>query len=161
MSQCDIPNSWLTTIITGIPKNGKSADKVENYCIIALESCLLKALTLIIHKKLSTVVERAQILPPSQNGFHEIFHVSNNVFVLCSLIDKSLSAQETLYIAFVDIKNASPSTNHSSSWLKLHHFGLTGCFFDWIQKLYAHMKYITCMMDSGQRNSVLSQGSHW
>jgi len=27
-------------------------------------------------------------------------------------------------------------------WLKLHHFGLTGRFFDWIRKLYAHMKYI-------------------
>ncbi|PPQ69330.1 hypothetical protein CVT26_002562 [Gymnopilus dilepis] len=138
----EMPQSWLKTLITAVPKKGKTADKVQNYRTVALESCLLKALTLIIHKRLTVVIESAGIIPPTQNGFRENHRVTNNAFLLRSLIDTATQNGDTLYVAFVDISNAFPSANHDSLWLKLNSYGLTGRYFDWIRMLYKRMTYI-------------------
>ncbi|CAA7257317.1 unnamed protein product [Cyclocybe aegerita] len=145
------PHYWLLTLIIGAPKHGKTAEDVKNYCAIALESCLLKALTFIIHTKFCKALNSTSIIPPSQNGFWKNCHTNNNAFVLWTLIDKAASKGKTLDIAFVDISNAFPSTSHSSLWLKLEAYGLTGQYFDWIQMLYSQMTYIIA------HNGIVSQ----
>ncbi|KAJ3502171.1 hypothetical protein NLJ89_g9010 [Agrocybe chaxingu] len=136
------PRYWLLTHIIGAPKRGKSAEDVRNYRAIALESCLLKALTFIIHTKFSKALDRAGIIPPTQNGFRKDCRTNNNSFILRSIIDKVTAEGDSLYVAFVDISNAFPSTNHSSLWVKLDSYGLTGQYFDWIRMLYSQMTYV-------------------
>lgn len=48
----DVPLIWLTTRIVGILKKDKPRDKADSYRTVGLESCLLKLLTLLVHKRL-------------------------------------------------------------------------------------------------------------
>jgi len=67
----DAPDAWLTTIIIGILKIGKPANNPESYCLVGLESCLLKMVTLLIAKRIHNWVQENDLLPLSQNGFRE------------------------------------------------------------------------------------------
>ncbi|KAJ4467141.1 hypothetical protein C8J55DRAFT_382644, partial [Lentinula edodes] len=90
-----------------------------NYRAIALESCVLKFASLLVHHKLCLALEQSNTIPPSQNGFLEGYHTNNNTFILRTIIDKARARGETIYLVFVDISNAFPSTNQSSLWNKL------------------------------------------
>lgn len=48
-----------------------------------------------------------------------------------------------LYVAFIDLKNAFPSTHLPTLWSKLFRSGVSGPFFDWLRMLYARMAYVT------------------
>ncbi|KAJ3870338.1 hypothetical protein F5051DRAFT_470385, partial [Lentinula edodes] len=98
----------------------------SDYRAIALESCTLKFASLLLHQKLCHVLSHANIIPPSQNGFRAGYRTNNNAFILRTLIDKSRSSGDSVYLAFVDISNAFPSTNQNSLWLRLEAYGLTG-----------------------------------
>ncbi|KAH7879159.1 uncharacterized protein C8R40DRAFT_1021061, partial [Lentinula edodes] len=124
-----IPNNLLASLFS-------RAFHANNYHAIALESCVLKFASLLIHLKLSHALEQAQVIPPSQNGFRSGYHTNNNAFILRTLIEKApyrvncMHMTNTLFAAFVDISNAFPSTNQSSLWIKLASLGLTGQYFD-------------------------------
>jgi hypothetical protein len=60
---------------------------------------------------------------------------------LCTLIEKCWAEGNTLFVTFVDITNAFPSTDHSLLWLTLKELNLMGQYFDWIRALYCHMHY--------------------
>ncbi|KAJ3875126.1 hypothetical protein F5051DRAFT_471870, partial [Lentinula edodes] len=118
-----IPNNLLASLFS-------RAFHANNYRAIALESCVLKFASLLIHLKLSHALEQAQVIPPSQNGFRSGYRTNNNAFILCTLIEKARASGNTLFAAFVDISNTFPSTNQSSLWIKLASLGLTGQYFD-------------------------------
>lgn len=46
-----------------------------------------------------------------------------------------------LYVAFLDLSNAFPSTNLPTLWLKLLNLGVAGPLLDWLRLLYAVMHY--------------------
>ncbi|KAF5387236.1 hypothetical protein D9757_006871 [Collybiopsis confluens] len=144
VDQRQIPTSWLITLITAIRKLGKGRDftSAKEYRTIGLESCLLKFLTLIIHMKLAQAAEAAGIIPPSQNGFRAGYRTNNNVLVLRTLVESSRSRGETVFVAFVDISNAFPSTNQHRLWNKLYNYGMTGRYFEWLKQLYSQMLYV-------------------
>jgi len=136
-----IPNAWNSTLVGGVPKKGKDRRKPDGYRPVALESCILRFLTLLIHLRFTDVMAENDILPPSQNGFRAGFRTNNNCFVLRTLVDKAFAEGHPLYVAFVDISNAFPSTSHAVLWETLYDYGMTGVFFDWLRVLYATMTY--------------------
>jgi len=136
-----VPNAWRATLVSGVPKKGKDRRKPEGYRPIALESCILRFLTLLIHLRFTDAMEKENILPPSQNGFREGFRTNNNCFVLRTMIDKAFATRNSLYVAFIDISNAFPSTSHAGLWETLYNYGMTGIYFDWLRVLYAEMAY--------------------
>jgi hypothetical protein len=73
----DGPSIWFKSIIIGFLKKGKN-DTNPDYRIIALESCLLKVLTLLIHKHITDWANAYGIIPDYQNGYH----TNNNPFIL-------------------------------------------------------------------------------
>ncbi|KAJ3550428.1 hypothetical protein NMY22_g490 [Coprinellus aureogranulatus] len=136
-----IPTAWLTTVLTAIPKKNKPKDDPESYRSIALESCGLKMLTLLIHLRLTAWSEEEGILPNSQNGFRAGYRTNNNGFVLRCAIERARANGQTLYVAFADITNAFPSTHHGCLWSKLRDLGAGGKIFDWLRLLYRSMEY--------------------
>jgi hypothetical protein len=46
----DAPSVWLRTILAAVKKKDKPAQEPESYRAIGLESCILKLLTLLIHR---------------------------------------------------------------------------------------------------------------
>ncbi|KAF5345768.1 hypothetical protein D9758_011866 [Tetrapyrgos nigripes] len=136
-----VPTAWLITLLSALPKRGKNLTDANNYCPIALESCFLKFSTLLVLQKLTSAAESGNLLPPSQNGFHSGHRTNNNTFILRSLIEHACSNNEILFVAFVNISNAFPSTNHNVLWNCLEDLRLTGIYYDWLQNLYTNMCY--------------------
>ncbi|GLB40535.1 hypothetical protein LshimejAT787_0804060 [Lyophyllum shimeji] len=137
----DAPSVWLQTILIGIIKKGKPHSDPESYRTIGLESCMLKLMTLLIHKRLTVWCDEQGLLPPSQNGFREGHRTNDNAFVLRCAIDRARHDGKPLYAVFVDLSNAFPSTDHSTLWLKLRTMGAGGRIFDWLRMLYSRMTY--------------------
>ncbi|KIK60832.1 hypothetical protein GYMLUDRAFT_243994 [Collybiopsis luxurians FD-317 M1] len=59
--------AWLRAVIVAVFKIGKDPLKLENYCAIALECCILKFVSLLRLLKLAQVLDQVGIIPPSQN----------------------------------------------------------------------------------------------
>ncbi|KAK0443104.1 uncharacterized protein EV420DRAFT_1244827, partial [Desarmillaria tabescens] len=70
------------------------------------------------------------ILPRSQNGFRRGNRTHNNSFILRTAIDRAHANGRVLYVAFVDLENAFPSTDLSTLWLELQCLGVGGPIFD-------------------------------
>ncbi|KAJ7723211.1 hypothetical protein B0H16DRAFT_1895858 [Mycena metata] len=65
----DAPTIWLMSALVGILKRLKPHDNPDSYRLIALESCFLKALTILIHWRIFDWAEARGLIPPGQNGF--------------------------------------------------------------------------------------------
>ncbi|KAF5311562.1 hypothetical protein D9758_019093 [Tetrapyrgos nigripes] len=148
-----VPTPWLITLLSALPKCGKDLSDPNNYRAIALKSCFLKFSTLIVLHKLTMAAEEGNLIPPSQNGFCTGHRTHNNAFVLRSLLECAHDQNEILYVAFVDISNAFPSTNHNTLWNWLNDLGLTSMYYDWLQNVYCDMRYRLvqgdCVSDKG------------
>ncbi|KAA1475425.1 hypothetical protein DENSPDRAFT_753783, partial [Dentipellis sp. KUC8613] len=123
----EIPNNSLATLAN---KCLTSPILPRDYCLIGLESCLLKFVTLLIEARLRTWADESCLLPDSQNGFRPGFRTNNNVFILRCALDAAHATGMSVYATFVDLTNAFPSTNHPALWLKLYRLGFHGPMFD-------------------------------
>ncbi|PPQ66708.1 hypothetical protein CVT26_009568, partial [Gymnopilus dilepis] len=137
----DAPRSWLTTMLVGILKPGRPAKDPESYRLIALESCLLKMLTLLIAMRFREWIATTDILPEAQNGFREGLRTINPALILRIAIEKCLARGHSMLAVFVDLENAFPSTNLPTLWRKLAQAGANGPLIDWMRMLYTRMQY--------------------
>ncbi|KIY71942.1 hypothetical protein CYLTODRAFT_331787, partial [Cylindrobasidium torrendii FP15055 ss-10] len=112
-----IPNSTLVELF-------------NDYRIIGLESCVLKLFTLIIEMRLTEWVDRKGLVPESQNGFRRGMRTHNCSFVLRTAIDAATADGKRVFVAFVDLKDAFPSTNIATLWTKMYRAGAAGPIFD-------------------------------
>ncbi|KAF5340522.1 hypothetical protein D9758_015817 [Tetrapyrgos nigripes] len=119
-----VPTAWLITLLSALPKRNKDLSDPNNYRAIALETA-----------------EDGNLIPPSQNGFRAGHCTHSNALILRSLIECARARGKTLFIAFVEISNAFPSTNHNALWNCLEDLGLTGIYYDWLCNLYRDMHY--------------------
>lgn len=127
----DAPSIWLLTAVIGILKKHLSPKDANSYRTIGLECIALKMLTLLIHKRLYSWVERKGIYPASQNGFRHGYRTNNNVFILRTILEKYRSLDTPVYVAFVDVSNAFPSTDRDILWVTLQRLGCVGPIIDW------------------------------
>lgn len=146
-----MPSIWLESMLVAILKPGKRADNAGSYRLVALECCMLKMLTLIIDRRLREWAAVHNAIPASQNGFREGFRTINNPFILRCLAEKAESQGKTLFVGLIDLKNAFPSTDRSTLWVKLHCMGISGPLLDWLKMLYREMTY---MVKQGHRCSA-------
>ncbi len=142
LNALDAPTLWFTTILTAVLKANKPAADPESYRIIGLQSCFLKVLTWLIDRRFREWMEVNNILPPSQNGFREHYRTNNNMFILRTAIDRSRAQGKVLYVAFVDLVNAFPSTDQPTLWSKVSHMGAGGLLVDWLRMMYHKMSYV-------------------
>lgn len=147
ISDCAIPTYWGVTQIVGVPKPGADASDPNNYRHISLESCALKFLSTLITRRVELWASGNNILPSFQNGFRANARTLDNLFVLRAAIERARAMGRTLFIAFLDLSNAFPSTHRPALWLKLFSLGMSGPIFDWIRMLYRDMEYFTSLGD--------------
>lgn len=141
------PLNRFKTLVAAIAKKGKPMNDPAGLRTVGLESCMLKFVTLLMHKRLYDWAERHGILPASQNGFREGYRTNNNAFVLRCMIERARASDRSLFVAFVELSNAFPSTDQDTLWLRLHDMGVSGCIFDWLRMLYARMSYMVKLGD--------------
>jgi len=101
------------------------------------------------------------VMPHSQNGFHEGYCTNNCSFILCCAIDQSRALNLPLYVAFVDLVNAFPSTNLLTLWVKLFLGGARGPLLDWLHMVYRRMEYVVKQACQGGVECIVRFWSLW
>ena len=116
--------SWSKRLIVPIHKKGEISDP-NNYRGITLISTFAKILSLILRNRLNDWCEREHVFNEFQFGFRNERSTSDCIFILNSLIQKTLNENSNLYCAFVDYEKAFDTVNRDAIWFKLMQSGVS------------------------------------
>ena len=134
------PTSWSLSTLTVIHKKGDKAIP-KNYRGIAVSSNLCKLFCLVLHNRLSSFIERNNVIPEEQIGFRKGSRTQDHILVFKSVIDKYLSKLNKLYVCFVDFASAFDTIWRSALIYKLTQVGINGNFIKIIQNMYSSVMF--------------------
>ncbi|KAJ6630226.1 hypothetical protein B0H10DRAFT_1774844, partial [Mycena sp. CBHHK59/15] len=82
------------------------------YCLVGLECCLLKVLTLLFDEQLHEWAEANRVIPDSQNSFRAGYCTEDNCFILICAIARAHVESKPLYMFFGNMTNTFPVSIH-------------------------------------------------
>ena len=132
-----IPDDWNTGVIIKIPKKGDLGD-CNNWRGITLLSLTSKIFSHIILQRIKTTVDN--ILRQEQAGFRKGRSCIDHIFVLRQILEQSHEWNSTLYIVFIDFKQAFDRLHRDSLWKILRHYGIPKKLVNIIQSLYKNFE---------------------
>ena len=103
-------------------------------------SCFGKLFTIIINERLKKWALENNIILNAQFGFKADYSTVDAIFILESLINKSIREKKRLYCAYIDLKRAFDSVYRNGLWYKMIKNGLDGKLFDIIRSIYSDVK---------------------
>ena len=121
-----IPKLWSSAFIVPIPKPGKDPRLENNYRPISLTCNTCKIMERMVAKRLHTVLEDLQALPPFQFGFRKFKSTTEPLLLIDSYIRASFSRKEKVLGVFFDLEKAYDTTWRKGIISKLHALGLRG-----------------------------------
>ena len=131
----DYPKCWSEGLIVPIPKKGDLSNP-SNYRGITLISTFAKLFSLIIRNRVNQWCENQNILDDNQFGFRDGRSKADCIFILQSIIQKTLSSISKLYCAFVDYEKAFDTIIHDPTWIKLVNSGISSKVVTIIKSIY-------------------------
>ena len=155
------PKQWTKGIILPIHKKGDSKEPC-NYRGITLVSCFGKLFTVIINERLKKWAVQNEIISDAKFGFKADYSTVDAIFILQSLINKTINKKKKLYACFIDLKRAFDSVYRNGLWYKMIKSGLDGKLFDLIRSIYSEVmscvKNINTFSDFFKSDVGLMQG---
>ena len=112
------PKQWTKRIILPIHKKGDLKEP-SNYRGITLVSCFGKLFTVIINERLKKWAVQNEIISDAQFGFKADYSTVDAIFILQSLINKTINKKKNLYACFIDLKRAFDSVYRNGLWYKM------------------------------------------
>ena len=106
------PSIWSIGRIVSIHKKGDPSNPV-NYRGITISSTLGKLFNSILNRRLCNFLDDRNILCDEQSGFRKKHRTSDHMFILKNVINKYKRGRKSLYIAFVDFKQAFDTISHN------------------------------------------------
>src|SRR5699024_2534572 len=94
LKQEKIPEIWKTNLMWLIHKKGPT-NKTENYRPITLANTINKIYTIILNKRLTTIIEK--LLPDTQFGFRRNRDTIMNVNILKRIIEDAKKQRKELH----------------------------------------------------------------
>ena len=110
---------------------------LTNYRPVTVIISLSGLFSRLLNSRLSEVVELHDMLGEVQNGFRKGRHMSDNSFILDSVLMKARHFRQKVNLAYVDISKAYDSVDRSILWSKLESMGIGGRFLGCIKALYS------------------------
>ena len=133
------PTAWAEGILHLIYKKGDVNDPA-NYRDITLLSCLGKLFERVLYNRIKQWEINNSVLNEEQAGFRSGYSTEDNLFVLQTLICKTLYSKERLYCGFIDLKKAYNSVHRQGLWYKVIQYGLHGKLLTIIRDMYDKVK---------------------
>ena len=99
-----VPQEWLTSVITPIPKPKTDPLDPLTFRPISLISVPCKIYADILNKRLSSWLERNDILSEEQNGFRKKRSCLDHLYVLTSIVKNRKIRKKDTYVCFIDAK---------------------------------------------------------
>ena len=150
------PEAWAKGCIVPVFKKGDINDP-NNYRGITIVSCLGKLFTSILNNRLLQWDKEHNIITDAQFGFKPGVSTIDAIFVLHSLVRRTLKRKKKLYCCFIDYQKAFDFIDRSSLWSKLIKQGITGNIFSVIRSLYSQIK--VCVKHNGQLTDYFNSTS--
>jgi hypothetical protein len=119
----------------------KSHDEFTNYRPISLLPTLSKILEKVIHKRLYTFLNSANILNDKQFGFRKQHCTTDAVTKLINDIGKYLDIKESVLTIYCDLSRAFDTINHEIVLKKRHYYGIRGHALEWFRSYLAERKH--------------------
>ena len=104
-----IPAQWPKAVIVSIPKSGNKDPRMPlNYRGISLLCNTAKLYSSLINNRLVHFIEHKIKLHvrDEQNGFRANRSCEDHIFSLTTIIRKSLSVNQDIFVAFIDLQKA-------------------------------------------------------
>ena len=122
------PENWTDSIIHPLHKKGNPNDP-NNYRGISLSDVSGKLFSTIINRRLQMWVDMNDTIGEQQAGFRKDYSTVDHMFTLLVIVQKQLSLNRKLYVAFIDFEKAfdSISRNYYGQFCKSKVF-VVNCF---------------------------------
>jgi hypothetical protein len=117
-SSGEYPTSWGDGIITPIFKKGDAND-ASNYRAINLINIVAKIYSQLLLNRITDWSKKYDKLVPNQFGFQKQKSITDCMFILQSVISKTLNAGQKLYTIFIDYEKAFDKIDRSYLMHKL------------------------------------------
>ena len=102
----EIPDDWLDSHLTPVPKPEKDPSKIASYRIITMQNTIGKLLEKIVARKLAHELEKKKLLPSTLGSYRRGKDTWTNAAVLASdVYDGFERGEETLVVA-LDLEDA-------------------------------------------------------
>ena len=143
----------------------KTGDETEpgNYRLISLLSVFNRLFQRLMHKRLTSFIEKHHILFKSQYGFRENFSTQHAILHIVSKIQNIMDKGLYSCGVSVDLKKAFDTLDHSILLCRLHHYGIRGIINDWFSSYLSDRTQTTQIgSDISGKDKILfgvSQGS--
>lgn len=134
-----IPEKWLQSFVTPIPKKGSSVE-IQNYRGIAQQSVLPKLLDKLLTSKI--IYHMEQFLPNEQHGFRRKRGTTSNLLEITTFIQNGLKQGKCVDVIYFDYSKAFDTMSHKILGAKLAGFGMPFVLFRAVMMFIMHKKMI-------------------
>ena len=133
------PEAWGDSIIVPIFKGG-NPEEPKNYRGVSLINILGKIYSQILLNRLTKWSEQNDVINQCQFGFQSKKSTTDCIFILTSLISKTLANKQKLYCAFIDFEKAFDKINRLLLWNKLLEIGVSTKMVNSLKAMYSYAK---------------------
>lgn len=155
------PTAWTVNYLKPIYKKD-CKDDPDNYRGLAIASTISKLYCMILLQRLETHMTNTNMISPNQIGFRRGYRTSDHVFLLKTLITKTLKQKKRLFAAFIDFKKAYDTVDRSLLLKSVHRTGVQGKFLSNLKAIYNKVSYSIKLnggpLDPIESNLGLKQG---
>ena len=135
------PEEWAKGLVKPLHKKGEIGDP-NNYRGITLISVVGKLFTRIINSRLTEWADKYEFYFAGQAGFRSGHSTMDNIFILNSIINKTIDKKGRLYAFFIDLSKCFDKIVRENVFYKLVNIGIGNKIIDVIKSLYSHVKCI-------------------
>ena len=109
----------------------------DNYRKITVMPCIGKLFESVLNNRLSFKNEVCNDNDPYQAGFKSNSRTTDNIFILCAIIDKQRCLSKPLYTCFVDFTKAFDYIDRIALYYKLLNRGIDGNLLNIIKSVFS------------------------
>ncbi len=129
------PKALCTRVVHVFFKGG-NAYEFDKYIGITVGPILTKLFAIILNKRLNEWAEEHGLHAKGQVGFHKYYHITDQLFILWTLIEHNKAKKKAIYCCFVDFEKAFDIVSREMLWQVLVGFRVEGCFLRCLQVMY-------------------------
>ena len=123
----------------------------DNYRKVTVMPCIGKLFESVHNNRLSFKNDVCYDNDPFQAGFRSNSRTTDNIFILCAIIDKQRCLSKPLYTCFVDFTKAFDYIDRSALYYKLLSRGIDGNFLNVIKSMFSkaecRVKWDSCISE--------------
>lgn len=111
LQDCVYPTSLKMAKVTPIYKDGETSDP-SSYRPISVLSAINIIFEKLLAKRITSFLDKYQILSPEQHGFRSKHSTSSAIVKLTQIINTALNDNKLATVVFVDLKKAFDTVDH-------------------------------------------------